>query len=290
MIALGAASGLTIGMIFIKDIHDEENARRIFSEVVLSSVLILFVSITVGGMMVHFFSWKMINLVTLLYSILLLCVTFGFEETLKQENVRRVSPKYLLKAYRNLLQNNTYLVLILINGLSICISYVFNGLAPLVVIKNMGLSAMAYGWLSFVPALGMIIGGAISSRLAKRVKAEKMIIYGTGLVLLSSLILSFLFFVKILNIYCFYALAIVIFTGNTLLLANAAMQALASVTDHANAASLMNFIGLVVGGLGVSLAGKFISASPVVLPVALFIASALCGVFMWINHEMSSKR
>lgn len=279
LLAIGAAAGLIISMIMIKDCNDDLNARRTFAKVILSFAFVPFVATTVGGCLTDYCGWQTTNYVMVIYSLVLFLFTQHFPETLAKEQQRSISVPVLLTTYSKLLQNPEFMRLVLLFALGGSANYVFNSLAPIVVIKSLHVSPEEYGWLSFIPSLGIVLGGSISTYLAHRFQASSMIACGSGLVLIGGLVLTTLFITNHLNLIVFYGIAILLFSGVTLITPNASMQALSYVEDHANGTSIMNALTLMASSLLVAISGRFIEFTTLALPVTL-LGIGIAGIIL----------
>src|SRR3990167_10618339 len=99
LIALGAAAGLVISMILIKDIHDELNARRTFAKVVLMFGFMPFIATALAGNLTYYFNWQAINIVMLIYSVILAILSKKLPETLTPAKQIKISLRSLAKSY-----------------------------------------------------------------------------------------------------------------------------------------------------------------------------------------------
>lgn len=276
IVAIGSAASLVIAMILIIDCYDEINARQVFSKVVLTFAFVPFIASALGGALTHYLSWQTLNVVLLLYALVLLVVSRSLPETMPKEKRLSLSFNYFLDSYKTLLRNFSYLRLIILFSLGSAASYVFNALAPIVVIKTMGITPVLYGYLSIIPAIGILIGGVASTRLAHQVKASTMIICGVSLIVLGSLGLGVLFYAGEVNLVALYTMSIAIFIGHAIVIPNAGMQAQATIIDHANGTSVMNASALFFSSVLVSVGGIFIDTSPLLaLPITIFCIGLL---------------
>jgi len=268
--AIGAAACLVIAMILIKDCNDEINARKTFSKVVLTFAFVPFLASTLGGVLTHYFNWQILNALLIVYAIILLLLVQTLPETLPDENKLLLSLRYFLNSYKTLFKNFEYIRLIFLFSLASAASYVFNALAPILVIKTMGLTPALYGYLSIIPSIGILIGGLVSTRFAHKIKAKTFITVGISLIVISSFALCALFGAGESNLIALYAMAIILFIGHALIIPNAGMQALSQISDHGNGTSVMNASALFLGSALVSVGGVFIDTTPLLaLPIIL---------------------
>ena len=276
--ALGAAAGLVVSMILIKDIHDELNARKTFAKIVLMFGFMPFIATALAGNLIHYLNWQVINWIMLIYSAVLLLITLKLTETLPVTKRIMISAPLLLKSYSQLLRPSNYLRLALLFTLGGATSYVFNSLAPLLIVKHMQVSTELYGWLSIAPALGMVSGGWLSARFVKQFTASQMIFCGISLMISSTVTLVLLFSLHGINLINFYILSAILFCGAALIIPNAAMQALTHTSDHANGTSVMNAIALLGSSIYVHVTSGFIGYSLLAFPMALLSIGILMAL------------
>lgn len=284
LMGIGASSGLVISMVIIKDTQDANSARHTFAKVITAFAFVPFIAIALGGSITHYSSWPSALALIFIYSIYLFFAVRRLPETLSPAQHRKISIPYLLKSYFHLLQNLPFLKLVLLFTLAGSSSYIFNTLAPVIAIKNLHISPEFYGWLSIIPSLGIFFGAWLAARLAHKIKAAQMMIYGAALMLIGGGLLMVLFGFNYINLPGVYAAATLIFCGASIINPNASMQALTKVSDHANATSVMNATVLFLSSLLVGIPGRFIETSVNALPLAL-LAVGSCSVILAVLPE-----
>lgn len=274
--ALGSASGLVISMILIKDVHNEAMARKTFTTIVLCFAVVPFLATMLGSVLTHYIGWQAINYFLCLYAVVLYVLVQQLPAHLNNKK-DQFALRSLVKSYCQLLQQKAYRNLVLIFSLGPIISYVFNSIAPLIVINAMHVSPLIYGWLSVIPSIGIVLGGFLSNYLAARYTAINIIRIGIILSLLSSILLLLTLRINLHAPIMLYLPAIFIFASTALIIPNASMSALSKVTDHANGASLLNATGLLISSLFVAASGKLIGLNVMALP-AIFIGVSVLGL------------
>jgi len=277
--ALGATSGLLISMTMITDLYNEQEARQLFSSVVLSFSFVPFIAIAIGGYLVAKTGVMGILVLTFAYVLLLLLLSFQLPETLPALKRKSISLSYIGQNFSKLLRNPKYCYLVVLYALAGGISYVFNALAPMLAIGTLHIPETSYGLMSIIPSLGILIGGFISNRFAAKYSAKQFIILGMSIAVAGSLILLILFLLHIVSLWSMFTVAAIIFLGASCCVPNASMAALHQVEDHANGTSLMNAFALFSMGMMVACTGALFHYALLVLPLSLLVISFL-GVLM----------
>jgi len=281
---LGAGSGLIIGMILIKDLYEKNQARKIFSQIVLSFSFVPFLAIALGGLLEKYGSWENLNFILLAYAVLILILTLKIPETLQAHLSIQPSIYSLGRSYKKLLSTPAYLKFIIAFGLASSISYLFNSLAPLYLMNIYKLSAQTYGYLSIFPGMGLLIGGYFSQKLAHKISAQTMMKASIIFMLIATLGLSVSVYLNNiwgylgnwggfnnLTFFIFYLSAILLFIGQALMVSNSGMEALSHVQDHANGSSLMNALALASGSLMVAGVSPLFLLFNLSLPLTLLL-------------------
>lgn len=175
---LAASGGFIAGRAMIRDAHDAEAAHRAMSQVMMLFALAPALAPVLGGWLHDHFGWRSVFWFLSIFGSLLVLMGFFISETLHHENRRSIHPANVIRVYIGALLHKRFPALI------ICLSLSFGGLflyiagAPTVIYNFLGLGSDDFGWL-FIPIVtGLILGAAISSRLAHRWPAQKTISIG----------------------------------------------------------------------------------------------------------------
>lgn len=280
LVAFGAAAPMVVVMILIKDLYEGAETKKMFAKLILSFSVIPFASVAVGGVVTHHFGWQALTGVMFFYGLLCLFLQRYLPETLRREKRIPISVKNLAHSYQRLFRNWNYVCLIFLFCLVVSSIYLFNGLAPLIVIKAMGVSPQEYGFYSALPSLGIFLGGWMGHRLVKRLSGRRMVFIGAALIFTGGCALLLQLAFHFSNLWFFYGMAILVFGGYSLALPTISTSALSQAHDHVNGAALMNAVGLTGSGLLVALAGKAVESAGVHGDWVLPIVIAVIGVGM----------
>ena len=175
---LAASGGFIAGRAMIRDAHDAEAAHRAMSQVMMLFALAPALAPVLGGWLHDHFGWRSVFWFLSVFGSLLVLMGFFISETLNTQHRRSIHPATVMRVYIGALLHKRFPALIL------CLSLSFGGLflyiagAPTVIYHFLGLGSEDFGWL-FIPIVtGLILGAAISSRLAHRWPAQKTISVG----------------------------------------------------------------------------------------------------------------
>ncbi len=179
---LAASGGFIAGRAMIRDAHDAETARRAMSQVMMLFALAPALAPVLGGWLHDQFGWRSVFWFLSIFGSLLVVMGFFIKETLHHEQRSSIHPANVVRVYISAIFHKQFPALVL------CLSLSFGGLflyiagAPSVIYDFLGLDSNEFGWL-FIPIVsGLILGSAISSRLAHRWPAQKTI--STGLLVM----------------------------------------------------------------------------------------------------------
>jgi len=175
---LAASGGFIAGRAMIRDAHDAEAAHRAMSQVMMLFALAPALAPVLGGWLHDHFGWRSVFWFLSVFGSLLALMGFFISETLNNDQRRSIYPATVMRVYIGALLHKRFPALIL------CLSLSFGGLflyiagAPTVIYRFLGLGSEDFGWL-FIPIVtGLLLGAAISSRLAHRWPAQKTISIG----------------------------------------------------------------------------------------------------------------
>jgi DHA1 family bicyclomycin/chloramphenicol resistance-like MFS transporter len=166
---LSAGGGRVVGQAIVRDRFEGAAAQRLMSQIVMVFGLAPAIAPVIGGYLHAAFGWRSVFVFMVAIGLLLLIASHRFlEESLEPQSRIRFHPITLVENYCIALQSPRFV------ARSLSIGFAFGGLGLYIsaaagfVIGILKLPETAFAWL-FVPMVGgMVIGSAISARLAKR--------------------------------------------------------------------------------------------------------------------------
>jgi len=160
---LCGGAGMVVGRAVIRDIHEGPQAQRLMSRVMM--IFGIFVFLGFFGVALSALTWRYLP------------------ETLSEEARQPLHPASLVRAYRGVLSNPDFLLLVF------SVALMFNGFfiyvlsAPVFVMTHLGLGPQDFAWL-FVPVVaGMMFGSGLSGRVAGHWSPTRAIAVGFAIML-----------------------------------------------------------------------------------------------------------
>jgi len=286
--AIGLSSGLVLSMAMIKDSFNEVEARKALSFVVMNFALVPFIAIAAGGVLTTHFGWICTQYLFIAIIIVALLFLVKLPETLKCEKRTVISFKKVMQGYLILFANSRFVLLMLIYCLAAAVSYIFNGLAPIIGIKIIGLLAQNYSFLSIITSVGFIFGAFLSNRLSHKCSAQTLIYYGLAIILFFSVAMLLSFFITPLRYMVLFAPAAFAFAGASIVAPNSSIKAMDVVTDHASGAAVLNCASLLLSSIVLSVLGHFILYYAFLLPLSIAVIGLLGLICISIFNKLNS--
>jgi len=186
---LSAGAGVIVGRAVIRDLFDGIMAQRLMSHVTMVFAVAPAIAPILGGALATTLGWRSIFYFLCIVALLLLAMTWKFlPETLPMEKRQSLHPAHLLAGYKSILGSLPFIMLCLSMALFFSGFFIYVMSAPVFLIEHLGLSETGFGWL-FVPIVtGMILGSAVSAKLAGRLHPAGTVILAYGIAAAAMLI------------------------------------------------------------------------------------------------------
>ena len=252
---LAASGGFIAGRAMIRDAHDAEAAHRAMSQVMMLFALAPALAPVLGGWLHDFFGWRSVFWFLGIFGSLLVLMGLFIKETLHHEQRRSIHPAKVMRVYISAIFHRRFPALVL------CLSLSFGGLflyiagAPTVIYDFLGLGSDEFGWL-FIPIVGgLILGAAISSRLAHRWPAQRTITAGLLVMIVATVINLIMVNFATANIISVVGPLVLYVTGLAVMMPAITVQALDCLPTHrGTAASMQGFLQSITNAAVASIA------------------------------------
>ena len=287
---VGVSAGLVVGMMMLADTSTEQESRRTFSIIVLFFSFMPSLAITCGSFMFSYLGLASIFILMFAMMVLWILLARSLQETSKV-TLKQLNWTQALGNYKSVLQQPKFVAAALIMTAASAIMYVFNGLGPVIALKDLGMSVVAYGKLAIVPSFGLFVGAGAAGFLSKRYTAQQSMQVGLAISAIAAAVMLYLFYRHYISIWSLLTPAGFMFMGAAIIIPNSSMQALAVIKDKASASSVLNAQALILSSLAVSAVSSMLYCGGIVLPLSL-LALALIGWFcLWFTKpEKTSMR
>jgi DHA1 family bicyclomycin/chloramphenicol resistance-like MFS transporter len=181
---LAGGAGMIVGRAIIRDRFDGPTAQRFMAQVTMVSGFAPAVAPIVGGWLHVWFGWRgpFVFLGVMGTAIFLACY-LGLKESLPRESRQPFHPVPLTRGYWELLRHPGFLALCLAVSMGGGAFLLYVATAPDVVLNILLLSPTQFGWLFMPLVLGLLVGSALTARLAGRVPPRRLAAWGYALMI-----------------------------------------------------------------------------------------------------------
>lgn len=284
--ALGSGGGLGLVFTIINDYFYETHARKITAYVTLAFAIISGIAIALGGVLVTHFGWESCFYFLIGYSIVLLYLCKFLPETSTSFDKGATNLSTMLSRYATTFKSKTLICYSMMFGMGTMFIYLFITSAPLIATNVLHFSPRSYGFLNLIPASGFIFGNVLTARITSYVTIRKAMNIGF-VILFVGVVLFFILLVlmNLVNIYTLFIPAFIVYMGVPLIYSNGSVIAINVLTDKPSAASVMSFINISSGFVGLGFLGLSPYSQYITLP-SLFLAGLIFLAFLfWITRR-----
>lgn len=284
-LGLGSAA---VSRAISKDVFHGSGFIKASAYISMGIALTPIVAQVLGGYIQHFFDWRGNFVFMLVYGLIVIgLLIFLLPETNKEAH-HNFKAKEILQDYREVLSKKVFVGLLLCVVLVFSAEMVFNVVAPFLLQTQLGVSSVAYGWLSLFLLVGFLSGSYTTSKLADKLSVCYQIIIGISILILSSLLMLLLS--RWFNVYVIMIPIMFYMFGNSMTLISASASGLLLFPKRAGTAGAL-MSGLMLFGSGVvsSIASGVKMYTQVPLATTLLVITLLTAVvyffLVWLNRD-----
>ncbi len=269
--ALGASVGLKIAFTMIGDIYSHEKATKKISFLMLAFAMGPGLAIVLGGILTTYAGWTSNFYFLIFYSLLLLALSTQLPETCQKIDKKALQIDKILEGYGQKFKNRRLMLCACLMGCGTAVIYLFAAAAPFIGIEQLGFSPEKYGFLNFIPPLGMVIGSFFAIKLAGKQETLATMKLGISIALGVSALMFFLFVAGMVNLWTLFIPMPFLYIGEALVFANASSLALSHAQNKSNASAVMNFVNLGLSFVILSLFGLISFPASYLIPLVFFL-------------------
>ena len=282
---LSAGAGLVVGRAVIRDRFEGPEAQRLMSQLTLVFGVAPALAPVIGGALLNVLGWRSVFWAMVVFCIAVLAWAWRrLPETLPQQRRQPLRPQSLWRNYRAVLLRGQFLLLAAIPTLNFAGFFIYIAGAP-AYLPKLGVTTWGFAWL-FVPMIaGIMMGAALSGRLAGRLLAPQTIELGYALmfcgVALNALIVLF-----VPPGVPWHVLPIMVFTTGSALMTPSVTLLLLDLfpTMRGLASSLQGFVQFAFSGIVAGSIAPFLARSLEAL-LAGMAAFALASLVVWLMYR-----
>ena len=199
---VGAGAGNVVARAMVRDLYSGATAQKVMATIQIIFGIAPAIAPMVGGLLLGI-SWQAIFIFLIIYSVLITIFSVNFlPETISKQNQLPFNFESVLSRYRDLLNDNNYIFLILAVSFNFSAFFLYVLSSPIFLMQHLNLSSSQFGYLFIPTVTGMIMGSFISKKTAGIISPAKMLkIAYLWMLLITSINLIFcLFFPSIIFI------------------------------------------------------------------------------------------
>ena len=177
--AVGACTGLVVSRAIVRDCFEASQTTRYMGYLGMAIGLMPMLSPSVGGILQSLFGWQANFLAMGVVGFgALLATSYSLSETLPDAVRRPTVPLSLLRGFRELIVQPSFLAYSSCMAISTAIFFVYLSGGPLVIQGDYGVTPAVYGLVAMSMPSGFIFGNFISSRVSPIIGIERGAILG----------------------------------------------------------------------------------------------------------------
>ena len=185
---IGVSLCILMGRAVVNDLFKTEHAASVFSKIFAGNGLMIIVLPTLGALVATYFEWRIIFLIFTLYAmVIFVLIAWRMPSTRPYRTVMDLTA--LSRAYLCILGHPQFWGYVLCLALMTAGEKAFTTSAALIYINHVGLSKLAYGYLSSGVWLAHFLGLITCAVLLRRFSLQRTLSMGIGLTAISALVL-----------------------------------------------------------------------------------------------------
>jgi DHA1 family bicyclomycin/chloramphenicol resistance-like MFS transporter len=182
--AVGMATVAVVPRAIVRDLHSGDLAARTLSAMAMVLGIAPIVAPVIGSNLHVAFGWQANFVFVAVYGALAwISVAAGLPETLAKRDVAALDPRRMVANFATLLRSRRYVGYLLVTAFTSGGLFAFLAGSALVFVSGLGTGERGFGLLFATVMLGNITGAAIANRIVVRVGLDRLIAYGTRVML-----------------------------------------------------------------------------------------------------------
>ncbi|MDB6150625.1 MAG: drug resistance transporter, Bcr/CflA subfamily [Chthoniobacter sp.] len=184
----GLAGGIfVVGRAVVRDVYEGPAALRVISQVSVLFGIAPAIAPVIGGFLHEWFGWRSVFVFLAIFSAgLMLWSALRLPETLPLDRRQPLRFRPLMSSYGRTLTHPQFLAAALAGAFNFTALFLYIASAPAFLLTHLGVPETRFFWLFGPVTAGMMLGGALSGRLAGRLDARHVLAWSAGLMITAS--------------------------------------------------------------------------------------------------------
>ncbi|MGO1693105.1 MAG: Bcr/CflA family multidrug efflux MFS transporter [Marinobacter sp.] len=277
--ALGGSAGPVLGRAAIRDIYTPREAAKIMA--LLASIMALAPAVapTLGGLMVAGLGWHSIFLVLAGYSLIMaVVVTFGIPEPMRPEYRQPLKLRSLLRNYRAIATDVSFLGYTLTNALLFSGLFAFLSGSSFVLIDFLEVPPQKFGLYFTGIVVGYVAGNLAAIRLGSRLVPDQILVRGLFIAVAAGGLMAALALAGVFSVWAVILPQALFMAGTGMVMPQTMAGAMANFPRMAGSASaLFGFAQMAVAACAGMLVGHLHDGTSLVM-AAIIAICAVCSL------------
>ncbi len=190
---IAAGAGLVVGRAVIRDVYAGAQAQRVMATVTVIFTIAPALAPILGGWLHEWFGWRSVFVFLALFALaVLVWAAFDLPETLHHEQRHSLQPRFLFQSYLRALTDPRFLAAAFAAAFNFTAIFLYVTSAPVFLLQHLHLHETQFYWLFLPITAGMMLGSALSGRLAGRISPRRTVALGyAGMILAAAVNLGF---------------------------------------------------------------------------------------------------
>lgn len=282
----GAAMGAVVmcARALVRDLYQPQDGARIMSKGLTGLGALACISAPVGGLLAQHYGWRAPLLAVAVFGAAALAlVVLRFKETLTTKNPLALQPATLVKTWKSILGNPTFLAFSALSAASYGGLFTFLASSSFVFITLLGLSKTQFGMAMFFTSICYVSGTFLCRRLLLRFSVQQ----ATGIAAFISLgggtLMGTLAWAGVVNVWAILLPLGIFMVGHGIHQPCGQSGAIGPFPESAGAASAMNGFFMMVAAFGIgSWLGVRMGGTVLPLTNGLWFWSVLIALSAWV--------
>ena len=282
----GAAMGAVVmcARALVRDLYQPQDGARIMSKGLTGLGALACISAPVGGLLAQYAGWRATLMAVALFgAVTLALVVWRFKETHVIKNSQALQTATLIRTWRNILGNPTFLAFSALSAASYGGLFTFLASSSFVFITILGLSKTQFGMVMFFTSISYVTGTFICRRLLLRFSVQRTTAIAAFISLSAGTLMGVLAWAGMVNVWAILLPLGLFMVGHGIHQPCGQSGAVGPFPQSAGAASAMNgfFMMVVAFGIGSWLGVRM---DGTVLPLAngVWFWSAMIALSAWV--------
>ncbi len=290
----GAAMGAVVmcARAVVRDLYLPQDGARIMSKGLTGLGALACISAPVGGLLAQHHGWRAALLAVALFGASALAlVVLRFKETLVAKNQYALQPANLLKTWKNILGNPTFLAFSVLSAASYGGLFTFLASSSFVFITLLGLTKTQFGLVMFFTSTCYVTGTFVCRRLLRHFSVQHTVGIAAFLSLSGGTLMGTMAWAGVVNVWAIVLPLGIFMVGHGIHQPCGQSGAIGPFPKSAGAASAMNgfFMMVVAFGIG-SWLGVRMDGTVLPLTNGLWFWSVLIALSAWVPVRMFGQQ